>query len=336
MKWFARLARWRPSGWWQHPDVSDCVAVLPVLRAQLQEIAQIVEQSVVKVCSNFTTIADRSRKAVDKTAELLGGSQQQHNAGVEQSIETSRVTIGSLLERLERSATVSGKVVSRMEQVEKAMGGIQALLAELQRIAFSNKLVALNAKIEAVHVGQLGSGFEVVADEIARQGDRSNALAEEIGSRVREMSERVNAASIELRVLVADNCETLIQSRRDAEGALDLLWSVHQRARDSMAVMVAENSHLAGQISEAVVGLQFQDRTTQCLSHVVEALEKVEKNLGGAPRPSLFPVPQSLAREGSLLDDVRQTYSMDSERAVMARSLQEQPDDSSGGDVELF
>ena len=50
------------------------------------------------------------------------------------------------------------------------MGGIESLLSEFQKIAFSNKLVALNARIEAVHVGQLGRGFEVVADEISRQG----------------------------------------------------------------------------------------------------------------------------------------------------------------------
>jgi hypothetical protein len=36
-------------------------------------------------------------------------------------------------------------------QVEKSVGGIEGLLGELQKIAFSNKLVALNAKIEAVH-----------------------------------------------------------------------------------------------------------------------------------------------------------------------------------------
>lgn len=336
MRLLDRLAALLPDGRWKAKDIPGCLAVLPVLRAQLRETAQQVEQAVVLVCRNFTGIAERSRKAVDKTAELLGGGQEEHDATVERSIETSRATIAALLDRLERAGNVSSMVVSRMERVEHAVGGIESLLVELQKIAFSNKLVALNAKIEAVHVGQLGSGFEVVADEISRQGDRSNELAEGIGERVREMRDRVNEAARDLRTIAAEDREKLIESRSDAEGALNMLWSVHQRARESLALMASENTQLAGEISEAVVGLQFQDRTGQCLAHVVEALEKVEQNLGGATRPFRALSSQTPDNGRSLLDDVRAAYTMDSERVVLARSLTEPQHAPSGGDIELF
>ena len=332
LDWLAALL---PRGWWTARDISGCLAVLPVLRAQLRDVAQQVEQAVVLVCGNFTGIAERSRKAVDKTAELLGGDQEQHDATVEKSIETSRATIAALLDRLERAGSVSSMAVSRMEQVEHAVRGIESLLLELQKIAFSNKLVALNAKIEAVHVGQLGSGFEVVADEISRQGDRSNQLAEAIGEHVREMRDRVNAAAHDLRTVVAEDREKLAESRSAAEGALNMLQSVHLRARESLAIMASENTHLASEISDAVVGLQFQDRTGQCLAHVVEALEKLERNLGGTGQPSSA-TPASPDRRFSLLEDVRRAYTMDSERAVMTQALPESQQTPSSGDIELF
>ncbi len=336
MRLFAWLVSLLPFGRWKPRDIPGCLAVLPVVRAQLREVAQQVEQAVVSVCGNFTGIADRSRKAVDKTAELLGGGQEEQDATVERSIETSRATIAALLDRLERAGKVSAMVVSRMEQVEHAVAGIESLLLELQKIAFSNKLVALNAKIEAVHVGQLGSGFEVVADEISRQGDRSNELAEAIGQRVREMRDRVNGAAHDLRTVAAEDREKLVESRNEAEGALDMLRSVHQRARDSLAIMASENTQLAGQISEAVVGLQFQDRTAQCIAHVVEALEKVERNLGGRSHSSLAMSPQVPESGRSLLDDVSQAYTMESERTVLTRSLSVPQDVPAGGDIELF
>jgi methyl-accepting chemotaxis protein len=170
MRLLDRLVARLPARRWKAKDIPGRLAVLPVLRAQLRDVAQQVEQAVVLLCGNFTGIAERSRKTVDKTAELLSGGQQEQDAIVERSIETSRATIAALLDRLERAGSVSSMVVCRMEEGEHAVGGIESLLSEFQKIAFSNKLVALNARIEAVHVGQLGRGFEVVADEISRQG----------------------------------------------------------------------------------------------------------------------------------------------------------------------
>ncbi|HLK65811.1 MAG TPA: methyl-accepting chemotaxis protein [Bryobacteraceae bacterium] len=320
---------------WRLADVAGTAAVLPVLRAQLREVAQNVEESVVQVCGNFTGMADRARKTVEKAREMLGGGMQDGDASVERSIEASRATIGALLDRLEHSGRVSSLVVARMEEVEQAVAGVESLLAELQKIAFSNKLVALNAKIESVHVGRLGAGFEVVADEISRQGDRSNGLAETIGERVREMRSRVKAAALDLRTLATGNQEKLIASRVDAEGALNVLQSVHLRARDSLEMMSRENSRLAEEISGAVMGLQFQDRTSQRIAHVVDALEKVEQCLGGSSEtiPGSLDAPTSAQ---TMLEHVRGGYTMESEREVLKRMASGPQQTDESGDIELF
>jgi len=321
--------------WSENRNIAACLEVLPVLRSQVHEVAAQVEKAVVAVCGNFAGIAERSRKAIDKASELLSAGEETGTASVEQSIETSRSTITSLLDRLERSGNVSAMVVSRMEQVEKSVSGIEGLLGELQKIAFSNKLVALNAKIEAVHVGEMGRGFEVVADEISRQGDRSSELAEGIGQRVREMRDRINGAAVELRAVVADGRQSLSASRADAEKALNVLCTVHQRSEESMAMMVAENSALAGQISEAIVGLQFQDRTCQRLAHVAEVLETVERQLARRADPIGISSPDQERKE--LMDHMRAGYTMESERAVHACMVSGISQDADqGDDIELF
>ncbi len=330
------LARVLSFGNWPAGNSEGIRAVLPVLRAQLDEMSRQVEQSVVRVCGSFNDIASRSRKAVDQTVQLLGGNREEHNATVERSIETSRLAIAGLLEQLERSAKTSGLVVSRMEQVEKSVFSVQSMLQEVEKIAFSNKLLALNAKIEAVHVGKLGSGFEIVADEISRQAQRSDELADEIGRCVHEMRETASAGAAELRAFVAEDRDKLAQSKADAETALNLLWSLHQRSRDSLAMMAKENAQLADEIAAAVVGLQFQDRVSQMVSHVVEALENVERSLGGADRKTQPPAASALTHVEALVDQVRTSYTMESERAVMARALREPEQESGGSDVELF
>lgn len=316
--------------------VSGSLAVLPVLRAQIQESLRFVEQSVTRVCGDFTAIAEHSRTVVKSAADLLDGGTAENHTSVEHAIAAARSAIAKLLDQLERSANLSSRVVSRMEQVEKAVAGIDPLLAEVQKIALSNKLVALNAKIEAVHVGELGSGFEVVADEISRQADRSTQLGESIGTGIREMRERVNTAAGDLRGSLAQDRAMSERNRAEAEAALNLLWSTHERTRESLEAMARENSSLANRISEAVVGLQFQDRVGQRLTHVVEALEKLEQNLDGAGQTGLVPGRPASHAGSAVLREMQAAYTMHSERAAQARVLGKPEPVPEAGDVELF
>jgi methyl-accepting chemotaxis protein len=294
----------------RRPDIRECLDVLAVIRKQLQETSRQVEESVVGICGNFTGIAARAREAVAESATLLDGQPSGNTATVESSIETSRRTIGALLERMERATKVSAVVVASMEEVARTVTGIEELLGQVQRIAFTNKLVALNAKIEAVHVGELGAGFEVVADEISRQAGRSTELADGISSRIQEMRGRMDSAAGELQNFMAVSCQKLDESHQEAERALTMLWSLHQRTVDSLQRNTQENSRLASDIASAVMGLQFQDRVKQRVEHVVEALENIECVLAGN-RQSAAEGPES---GSDLLKGVHSSYTMQSER----------------------
>jgi methyl-accepting chemotaxis protein len=286
--------------------IRECLAVLPVIRRQLQETSRQVEDSVVSVCGNFTGIAARAREAVTETTTLLDGEASCQGATVEGAIDTSRQTIAALLERLERATKLSVLAVASMEEVSRTVTGIEDLLGQVQRIAFMNKLVALNAKIEAVHVGELGSGFEVVADEVSRQAERSTELIGGITGHIQTMRGRVDSAAGDLREFLAEGRQKLDQSHSEADGALNMLLCLHQRTRDSLQRKTEENAQLAGDISAAVVGLQFQDRVKQRVEHVIEALEKMEQAIGGSG--------------SDLLADVHSSYTMESEREAHGRA----------------
>jgi len=184
-------------------------------------------------------------------------------------------------------------------------------------------------------VGQLGSGFEVVADEISRQSARSDELAEGIGDRIGQMRERVRSAAANLRECVAQDRAKLDESRHNADTALTLLWSLHQKARECLSRMTGENQSLADDISSAVVALQFQDRVKQRVAHVMSVLQSVEGVLGSevgseAARPErAIPTP-------ALVAEMHAAYSMEAERSVMNRPAVQSAPASSDMEVELF
>jgi methyl-accepting chemotaxis protein len=317
---------------WRRRAVHECLATLPVLRAQIQEAAQQVETAVSSVCNNFQSIADHSGHAVAKAAETVG---DEHTAGatVAQSIETSRATISSLLERMERAGRISALAITRMDEIEHTVAGIENLLGEVQKISFANKIVALNAKIEAVHVGALGAGFEVVAEEISRQAERTTELTDGIARRIQETRDCVHSAAGNLKEFVAEDRAQSDETRSSAETAMQVLVSVNRSAHESVAMMTSENSRLRDEISQAIMHLQFQDRFSQRVAHVAEALEKMERLLGKPGRSSA----EAASLGNSLLEEVRAAYSMHDEHKAHARFGDAAAVPAADGmDVELF
>lgn len=332
-KFLTRLVGFLAPRRWKRGDIRECVTVLPVLRAQITEAAQQVEAAVGRVCSSFEGIADRSRETVERATGMLG-SEQGGGATVEESVATSRATISGLLERLERAGEISSMAIAHMQEIDESVRGMESLLGEVQRIAFTNKLIALNAKIEAVHVGELGAGFEVVAEEISRQAAQTHELTEGIAKRIQETRDRAHSAAGSLRGFVEEDRAQSEASRRNAEAALQVLFSVHQRARDSVAMMTSESSRLRDEVSQATVDLQFQDRFSQRVAHVVEVLETVEGMLSAADRGAVVTRAHG---GGSLLEGAQAAYTMHDERQVQARVGSVVAIPSSGGmDVELF
>lgn len=310
-------------------------AVLPIIRTQLQETSRQVEDAVVGICGNFTSIAARAREAVTESTRLMDGQEPGHDATVESSIESSRRTIASLLERMEHATKLSAIAVSSMEDVSRTVAGIAGPLNQVLRIAFTNKLVALNAKIEAVHVGELGSGFEVVADEISRQAERSTELVVGIAGHIDAMRGRLDSAAKDLREFLAEDRQQQEQSRNEADSALNMLLSLHRRTRDSLERTTNENSRLAAEIASAVVGLQFQDRVKQRLQHVIEALEGLEQTMSGNSRAHAG----DLGAGSDLLAGVQSSYTMESERAAHNRAsgqTNSAPLEAEEMEVELF
>lgn len=332
---FRRLTGWLRSGFsiGLAREAKAHIPVLPLLRIQLEQTSAEMESSVVSVCGTFNEIASNARDSVKESTRAVG-AEQETGAGLESALANSRTTIENLLERMERNSELSMRVVERMGVAEASLNGITRALVEIDKISFGNHMLALNAKIEAVHVGDKGAGFGVVADEIAAQARKSSSMTEQIEQTVQDLSRAMIGAAGELRALASADREKLAESRAEVRAALDCLGHAHETIRERLEVARNRQEQLAEDISRSVQTLQFQDRLSQRIGHVVTALDRMEKAFRGEFDGHDSPASAGVARHEKVLSDLRQSCTMEGERAVLEGGPVNVEDSS--GDVELF
>lgn len=304
-------------------EVAAQLSVLPRLSEQLTETARQVESGVVEVCAHFQSIADKAQRGVDATAALFDAGDG--HDGFSALLDRMQRTMRAMDARLSATADRSLQAIRRLEELEASLGRAYRNLDQIEELASSLRLLAINAKIEAVRSGERGAGFAVVADEMQRAGKESRAIAEQIRDSVAHMATETSGLAKLLRTGAQADLASIDASRQEVADTSEALALNHQSLRQNACEGTELSRSLAREISAAVIGLQFQDRVHQRLGHVIHALEQMQAALGQA-LPTLDDA-HAAERTALVQERLHGTYTMWEER---------QEEAPSSGDVELF
>lgn len=323
-------------------EVRNLLPVLPVLAAQLREVVRQVEDSVIGVCGNFQAMAAKARQAVTQSALLSDDAERPSSAddgGIPALVASTRETLGSLLQRIEQSSRFSQRTVEQMQTLDRHMQALLANLHEIDEVAKSARILALNGQIEASRAGAHGAAFSVVAKETANMAKHAVASSTTIREELETVAANIEGASTALRDRASADFEEAARSREEVHRTLDAMATLHAEMERAMAESRRNTESLARDISAAVMALQFQDAVSQRIGHVSSTLDELHASLaryaggGGASSGDALPaVLQDWAAK------IASEYTMESERAVhaahgaAATAATEDPDSN----VELF
>ncbi len=318
--------------------------------------SHLIEDSTATLTARFRDLArsavaqaERVRGVAAIAREVEVGGTRMATTEVVAMVETAVVEAG---EGLRRVSSQAGAMVQALDTVVEDMAEVEKLVARIEEINTKARYVALNAAIEA-HRGDgagggdgTGGAFKVIAHELKDLSLQTDAISRQVRERVGVIARSVRAAHQRLRGVAASGGGEGDATRTQLDAVLAGLVAQNGAMTAVLDESSAASDEIAATVAGLVTGAQFQDRASQHLAHVADALEAVGAMVDGlgeetrAEVPAL-PEPDPAANlalverllHGQTLSAVRRRFvdRLQGGRAELAEAEAE-----AGGDVELF
>jgi methyl-accepting chemotaxis protein len=178
-------------------------------------------------------------------------------------------------------------LLEQISQLNQFTEELQAMAADVAAIAAQTNLLALNAAIEAARAGDSGRGFAVVADEVRKLSTQSGATGTKIAAKVDHINRAMESALSQVRQSSNADMELINRSEHTINAVLERFQGTSQSMRADAELLLGENNEIKHNIDEVLVALQFQDRVSQILAHVVGDMRKLgDKVVSEVPDPA--------------------------------------------------
>ncbi|NQX60897.1 methyl-accepting chemotaxis protein [Paenibacillus qinlingensis] len=134
--------------------------------------------AIIKIATDVT----RRETVLQQSTSDLKAMVEKITANTDDVLEASKVIVTHMSEMSKESSTVDKQVKS-----------IQSVTTIVKEIASQSHLLGLNAAIEAARAGDIGRGFEVVANEIRKMAASSKDSAQDISDQLTDISTSVTS-----------------------------------------------------------------------------------------------------------------------------------------------
>lgn len=307
-------------------------AVLPVWSRHMENSRSQMEEAVSDLAARFSSIVDKLDHAlhVSKLDDGNGGH------SMTEVFAHSETQLGAVVATMKSAMESKQAMLTRIRDLEGFTRELRDMAEGVASIAAQTNLLALNAAIEAARAGPAGAGFAVVAQEVRHLSSRSAETGRNIANRVASISSAILAASQAAE-------QSSEEEDRTMHSAEDMIGAVLADFRQMTGALVQssdllkqESIAIQGEVGQALVQLQFQDRVSQVMSHVRENLELMPVVLR-ENRSHYEATGELLAPDPApLLVALQSTYAMAEEHAVHGGSKSAAPKAAEADDITFF
>jgi methyl-accepting chemotaxis protein len=298
--------------------------LVPVWSSHLETVRAQSEAAVSQLTERFASLAvelGRTTTASNEMTEFVDGSSDTVFAEANSDIE-------SVLEALETALHERDGLLKQVAELGAFVEELNEMAQDVASIAGQTNLLALNAAIEAARAGDQGRGFAVVASEVRKLSQISAQTGERMSEKVSYIGSAIESTVAAANTSSGRDVEVIENSRSTLQTVLD---GFHGHAQELVATaqkLRQTSEGIQSEVEQAIIQLQFQDRTSQILQHVTENMMRVADDLQDRSAAVPFDVDAHLAA-------LEQSYAMTDEHHAHQRRAAADVE-SDGGEITFF
>jgi methyl-accepting chemotaxis protein len=296
----------------------------PVWGAHIEASRAQMEAAIGALAGRFATIVVRLEQALG--AHGAAHPDQHGGSGAEQlrrTFEHSELELAAVTAALLRVTDGKGAMLAKVNELQGFMAELQEMADTVKSIAGQTNLLAINAAIEAARAGPEGRGFGVLAKEVRSLSALSGETGRRMATRVTAINDTIAATSQAAQASATQDQADCDHAQTRISEVLDSLRAATGAISDASDLLLGESRGIKGEIDDALMQLQFQDRVSQIMSHVRHNIERLPAALTAEPGRD---TPAALDA-APLLAELESTYAMAEERTVHQRGQQGQQDE---------
>lgn len=284
-----------------HQPLGDLL--LPTWAQNVETARYQTERAVTDLTGCFSNLATELKLSTEMSADVAASLE----GGMGSAFGKAEDNLQSVVNSLKVALEERDGLLKQINGLDTFVDELDGMAKDVATIAGQTNLLALNAAIEAARAGEHGRGFAVVADEVRKLSSLSADTGERISTKVNYIGEAIRAAVNAAQDSRGRDSKAVETSEVTIEQVLSEFRGLGARLVDSAESLRRTNLGIQTDVEDSLVQLQFQDRTSQMLSHVCASMEGVAARMSAGDAEALD--------VEAVMADMEASYAMAEERS---------------------
>lgn len=248
----------------------------------LQNARMKTEEAVISVCDQVARLVDIAKLGnaeAERTLQVIVGAPSQFATDIEKPsiADVIQTQTESVNEFVSHTRQFFSQQIAAANHAIASCREMQMCVAQVVKLVFSSEILAYNIQIESARLGDQGSAFSVLGDEMVRFSSKvrdANIAIQNSLSQVNESMLRFQQESIEMDSRLNNFTEQLHHRMSDVEQHTTSLKSSLHVTLDGIT---ERNQQVIKCSQTALSELQFQDPLAQSLLRAELEVNKLQK-----------------------------------------------------------
>ncbi len=246
------------------------------MAAAMEEVATGTQETAESV-QNQLTQTEEIQKLIDEVGQV--GLYIRNNMDTaNDKVQSGVASVESLSAQARQSRESNGTVVRLMEELREQAEKMNEIVALITGIANRTSMLALNASIEAARAGEAGSGFAVVAKQVAELSDQTKEATVNITGLIGTVTKELKQVTAAVEV-VEENAVAQDEKTGELGRSLNDIMDMTTRIAEKTSGLEKMIEKLAAANGDIVQNIQVISAVTEeVTAHSSETLDTCKEN----------------------------------------------------------